>query len=301
MMSKNILHMITPLKHMSPFDVNMAADAGFDVLATYQNVTPEEVRGLVQDAIFSRSPQNAVRQGVFIAGKNAIASLDMMKTAVESFVPPFEINVFADPAGSFTTAAGMVACAEKLLKDRFQTGLKGKRVVIYGGTGVVAFSAAVISALEGASVVITGYDGIKRVSNIAADMKARFGVDVEPADGSSSEKNLEAAAGAEIIFSAGPAGVQILNEEQIKSVTSLLVAADVNAVPPPGIAGIDVMANGEPIPGTTKALALGALAIGNVKYQAQHLLFKRMITTDKPLALDFRHAFEEARGFIAGA
>ncbi|WP_181704118.1 NAD(P)-dependent methylenetetrahydromethanopterin dehydrogenase [Chthonobacter albigriseus] len=299
-MSKNILHMITPLKHMSPFDVNMAADAGYDVLATYQGVTQEEVRGLVQDAIFSRSPSDAVRTGIFFAGKNAIAALDMLKAAEESFVPPFVVNLFADPAGSFTTAAGMVACTEKLLKDRFKTDLKGKRVVIYGGTGVVAFSAAVIAALEGASVVITGYDGTKRVTSISQDMKARFGVDVEPADGSSPEANFAAADGADIIFSAGPAGVQILNEEQIRNVKSLLVAADVNAVPPPGIAGVDVMANGEPIPGTEKAISLGALAIGNVKYQAQHLLFKKMISTDKPLVLDFRHAFEEARAFIKG-
>ena len=28
MADKNILHMVTPLKHMSPFDVNMALDAG---------------------------------------------------------------------------------------------------------------------------------------------------------------------------------------------------------------------------------------------------------------------------------
>ncbi|WP_075216720.1 NAD(P)-dependent methylenetetrahydromethanopterin dehydrogenase [Mongoliimonas terrestris] len=299
-MAKTILHMITPLKHMSPFDVNMAADAGYDVLATYEAVTPEEVRGLVQDAIFSRSPNDAVKTGIFFAGKNAIAALDMMKSAEEAFVPPFVVNLFADPAGSFTTAAGMVASTEALLKTKFDTTLKGKRVVIYGGTGVVAFSSAVIAALEGASVVITGYDGTKRVTAIAADMKARFGVDVEPADGSSAEANLAAADGAEIIFSAGPAGVQILNEEQIKSVAGLLVAADVNAVPPPGIAGVDVMANGEPIPGSAKGLALGALAIGNVKYQAQHLLFKKMIATDTALSLDFRHAFEEARAFIKG-
>ena len=29
-MAKNILHMLSPLKHMSPFDVNMALDAGFE-------------------------------------------------------------------------------------------------------------------------------------------------------------------------------------------------------------------------------------------------------------------------------
>ena len=30
MTDKHILHMLTPLKHMSPFDVNMALDAGYD-------------------------------------------------------------------------------------------------------------------------------------------------------------------------------------------------------------------------------------------------------------------------------
>ena len=38
-MAKNILHMITPLAHMSPFDVNMALDAGYDATASYTNVS----------------------------------------------------------------------------------------------------------------------------------------------------------------------------------------------------------------------------------------------------------------------
>lgn len=296
-MSKNILHMLTPLKHMSPFDINMAMDAGYDVMPTYTAVTPEEVRGLVQDAIFSRSPDNAVRQGIFFAGKNAIVALDMMKTAEAALVPPFLVNLMADPAGSFTTAAGLVACAAKLLETKFGTTFADKSVVIYGGTGVVAFSAAVIAAQEGAKVKLVGYDGTKRVGAIAADMKARFGVDVEPADGSGPEKNAELAVDAEVLFAAGPAGVQILNEAQVRASRRLLLAGDVNAVPPSGIHGIDAFANGASL-GIGKAVGLGALAIGNVKYQAQHRLLKRMIATDKPLVLDFRHAYEEARAFI---
>ena len=38
-----ILHMITPLKHMSPFDVNMALDAGYDTTIPYTSVTVEDV------------------------------------------------------------------------------------------------------------------------------------------------------------------------------------------------------------------------------------------------------------------
>ena len=60
--------------------------------------------------------------------------------------PPFEISVFADPAGSFTTAAAMVAKVEKALAQK-QGDLAGRKVVIFGGTGVVGFAAAVITAL----------------------------------------------------------------------------------------------------------------------------------------------------------
>ena len=61
-----ILHMFSPQKHMSPFDVNMAADAGYKVIVPYINVTLEEVTPLVQDAIFSRPPEYGKRTGVFI-------------------------------------------------------------------------------------------------------------------------------------------------------------------------------------------------------------------------------------------
>ena len=34
---KNILHMLTPLKHVSPYQANMALDAGFDAVIPYAN------------------------------------------------------------------------------------------------------------------------------------------------------------------------------------------------------------------------------------------------------------------------
>ena len=63
MADKQILHMVTPLKHMSPFDVNMALDAGYDAVLTYTDVTLEEITGLVQDAMFSRPPKRGARRG----------------------------------------------------------------------------------------------------------------------------------------------------------------------------------------------------------------------------------------------
>ena len=111
--ARPILHMLEPNKHMSPFDVNMAADAGYKTIVPYTNVTLEEVRPLVQDAIFSRPPEYGVRTGFFFGGKDAILALDMIQAAKDALVPPFQLSTFADPAGSFTTAAAMVAVVEQ--------------------------------------------------------------------------------------------------------------------------------------------------------------------------------------------
>ena len=293
-----ILHMITPLKHMSPFDVNMALDAGYDAAIPYTSVTVEDVTGLVQDAIFSRGPEGVKKTAMFIGGKRAIEALDMMKRAKAAMVPPFEISVFADPAGSFTTAAAMVACAETALKKTFSTELKGKRVVVFGGTGVVAFASAVISAVEGAEAVLVGYDGPERVRKLTEEANARFAVKLGYADGSTEEQNTELVRGAELIFSAGPAGKKLLSTDQLKQATKLLVATDVNAVPPAGVEGVGVNDNGVPIPGT-KAVGIGALAVGSIKYRTEAGLFDKMIESEKPLYLDFRDAYALAHKLAA--
>jgi methylene-tetrahydromethanopterin dehydrogenase len=288
-MTRSILHMVTPLKHVSPFDVNMAADAGFDVVLPYTEVTTEEVEGLVQDAIFSRPPGDGIRTSMFFAGKQAGLALDMLKTASQAFVPPFRINLFADPAGSFTTGAALVAVVRRVLRKTHSADLEGKSVVIFGGTGVVAYAAAVIAALDKAKVTLVGYDGAARVGRISQDMKARFGIDVGFADGSDAGRRGALAADAEVILSAGPAGVTILTREQLQAAGRLLVAADVNAVPPAGLEGVEATADGAPIGG--KAVAVGALTVGHVKYKTEFGLFRRMIATDKPLSLDFRDAY----------
>ena len=169
---------------------------------------------------------------MFFGGKNAILALDMLAAAKKALVPPFGIPCSADPAGSFTTAAAMVACVEKLLRDKKQRELRGLHVAVFGATGVVGFSASVIAALEGAAVTLVGYDGIKRVSEGARDIKGRFGVDVAAADGSTDAKKNEILSTTDVVLCAGRAGVQILSARHLASARRLLVVADVNAVPP---------------------------------------------------------------------
>ena len=289
-----ILHMMTPLKHMSPFDVNMALDAGFDTAIPYTSVTLDDVTGLVQDAIFSRGPEGVKRTGMFIGGKRAIEALDMMKRAKAAMVPPFEISVFTDPAGSFTTAAAMVACVKVALKERFSTELNGKRIAIFGGTGVVGFASGVIAAIDGAQATLIGYDGPDRVRKLAEEANARFSVNIAHADGSTEEQKEELVRGADIIFAAGPAGKRLITLDQMKQAKHLRVVTDVNAVPPSGVEGVGVNDNATPIPGIS-AIGIGALAVGNIKYKTEAGLFKEMIETEKPLYLDFRDAYALAQ------
>lgn len=295
-MAKLILHMLSPLKHMSPFDVNMALDAGYDAVLPYINVSLDDVMPLVQDAMFSRSPRDAVRTAMFIGGKDAILALDMIDKAKEALLKPFEISIFADPAGSFTTAAAMVACVEKTLKEKKKRTLAGTKVIIFGATGVVGFSSGVIAALEGAKVTLAGHDGAARVEKGAGEIKKRFGVDVAFVDASTEEKKLAALVNSEVALCAGRAGVQIFSADEIKKATNLLVSADVNAVPPYGIEGLDLQDNGKELPGGS--LGIGALAIGDIKYKTESGLFQKMATSEKALCLDFRDAFKLARELV---
>ncbi|MGE0024166.1 MAG: NAD(P)-dependent methylenetetrahydromethanopterin dehydrogenase [Hyphomicrobium sp.] len=293
-----ILHMLSPQKHMSPFDVNMAADAGYKVIIPYINVTLEEVTPLVQDAIFSRPPDYGVRTGFFIGGKDAILALDMMEAARKALVPPFQLSVFADPAGSFTTAAAMVACVERVLRFKFGRGWKGTRIAVFGATGVVGFASSIITALEGAQVRLVAHRGVERVIKSAAVSKERFGVDLEAVAGETEDQKRQIIEDAEVIFAAAAAGVQVISKEQKAFAKNLLVAADVNAVPPPGVEGMELFMNGEPLP-DCNALGVGPLAIGDIKYKTESGLFKQMLASDEALSLDFRHAFALARQLVA--
>ncbi|MDB5398429.1 MAG: Methylenetetrahydromethanopterin dehydrogenase [Rhodopila sp.] len=294
MAEKRILHLLSPLRHVSPFDLNMALDAGYDAVIPYTNVAPDEVAGLVQDAIFSRPPKDGAKTGVFIGGKNAIEALDMLDSAKQAMVPPFIISLFVDPAGSFTTAAAMVARLERTLRASHGKELAGTRIVVFGATGVVGFASAVLSALQGAQVTLVGHDGLSRVQQAADEAAKRFGVSLAAADGSTGDLKAALLRGAEVALCAGRAGVRIIDADLLKACPNLLVVADVNAVPPLGVDGLDLFADGAKI-GDGATLGIGALAVGQTKYRTEFGLFRRMIESTKPVTLDFRDAFALAR------
>ena len=136
--------------------------------------------------------------------------------------------------------------------------------------------------------------GLKLRHVPAQEIKKRFDTSVSAADASTPDKICALLQRSEVALCAGRAGVQILSRADLKGADNLLAAADVNAVPPAGVAGLDPQNEGDPII-DTNVLGIGALAIGNVKYQAESGLFKRMVEANEALALDFRDAFRLAR------
>ncbi len=265
----------------------MALDAGYDAVVPYTSIEQNEVAGLVQDVIFSRPPARGPRSGIFIAGKDAVLALDMLDAAKKAQSPPFGASIFADPAGSFTTAAAMMACLEKVLKSGHGRDLKELRVVVFGATGVVGFSAAVISALEGARVTLVGHDGAERVGKAAAQIKARFGVEVQAG------RRLQR--GQEIRVGEQRAGDHLRG-----------TGAAFACFPPPRSRPrrgcwsppTSTRSRLRASRGSTcsrwarrsaaaRRLGVGPLALGDTKYKTESKLFQRMIAADAVVRYDF--------------
>ena len=296
----NILHLFTPTPNASPFDVNMAYDAGYHAVMPYTHMTLEQVTAFTQDAIFSRGPKGVKRTGIFIGGREIGLAADMLDAAKRAMVPPFEVSVFADPSGAFTTAAGLVACVEQQLRKVHQTTLSGKNVVVLGGTGPVGAAAAVLASQAGAGVWIASHTSAARARMTSEVVNARYQASTQPGDASEQDNKRRMTAHADVVLGCAKAGVQVLSAQELLEARKLLVAADVNAVPPAGIEGVGMMDNGTPLAaGSGKAVAVGALAVGNIKYQVQRGLLEAMIAAEKPLYLDFRDAFAAARKLTA--
>ena len=293
-----ILHMFTPGAQMSPFDVNMAADAGYQILTPYCHVALDAITGLTQDAIFSRGPKGVARTGIFIGGRDVLLAADMLERAQQAMVPPFVVSLFADPSGSYTTAAALVGATEAALRRHHGTDLAGRKVLLIGGTGTVGRIAAVLCARLGATAVLSSHKGAAAAQAAADQTGQRFGVTLHGVSGHGSEALREALADADVVMGVAAAGVQVMSEADRAHATRMLVAADVNAVPPEGLAGVGVMDDAKPLAGTS-AVGIGALAIGNVKYQVQHRLLMRMRHAEKPVTLSFSDAFEVAREVLA--
>ena len=292
-MSQKILYILNPGDNISPFDVTMAADAGFTHILPFPHVQPENVKAMVQDAIFARPPKRFNDTGIFIGGRDVHLAADMFANAKKAMVGPFEVGVFADPNGAYTTSASVLALVQKALEDKHHTSLKGRTVAIFG-TGPVGLCAAILAAKEGAKTKLcklTADDDEK----IAKRFCDRYDVSVDWVSALTHDEKVKALKDVDVVICVAKAGIRILEMEELDTVENLLVVADTNAVPPSGVAGVGMQDLIEPIEYANGSFCgIGPLAIGNIKSKTEIGLFKHIQTSEKAALIDFPEAYDFA-------
>ncbi len=277
--SENVPHLLfymdTDAK-ASPFDICMAYDAGYDVVIPYENVTPEDGRRIVQDALFSRGPKGVKHTCFFIGGKNAEKAEEVLKTAKDAMFSPFKTSIIVDPAGAYTTAAAMVAKVEHSLKSGKLGDLRGKTCAVLG-TGSVGQIAATLLAKLGCTVTIASLspnrkDGNEYADKIAKLLTEKHGVKIKGVYAPTSTERLEILKEADVILCAGTRGVLLLEKKLFEEIKLMKVVVDINAVPPLGVEGLGLKDDmKEIVPGI---FGIGALAVGDLKYKLEREILR---------------------------
>ena len=253
-MKKLLLHLDTdPVA--STFDQAVAYDSGVDNIIAHGGATRDNVTNHVHGMIFTRGGKNLKNSAIFVGGSNVAASELVGQAVKKAFFGPVRVSVMLDPNGSNTTAA---AIARKVISNY---DISGKNVVVLGA-GPVGQRTSLYLLKEGAAKVTITSRSLERSTAITQRMNEVYGVNVIPGESRSDEEVGELLKDAHVVIAAGPAGVCVLPKKIWSSSSTLEVMADVNAVPPLGIEGMEVMDDGTDKEGIR---FYGAIAIGNFK------------------------------------
>jgi methylenetetrahydrofolate/methylenetetrahydromethanopterin dehydrogenase (NADP+) len=276
----------------SVFDRVVAHDGGADDVMSYGGVTPDTVRDLVHGCIFTRGPKDLKHTAIFVGGTEMAAG-ELLLTAVrKAFFGPMRVSVMLDSNGSNTTAVAAVAKVVQAAGGD----VKGARAVVTAGTGPVGMRVAGLLAKAGADVTITSRRPVD--APFVEALQTRFGGSaarpvraVTMADAAQASQVLERA---ELLVSAGPAGVCMVPKGAWAGRAGLRVAADLNAVPPMGIEGVDVQDNAAQRDG---AIVFGALGVGGLKMKIHKACIARLFESNDAV-LDAETIAEVAQGLV---
>lgn len=264
---RKLLLQLDTSPHPSVFDQVVAYDAGAEAIMSYGGVAPHDVRELVHGCIFTRGPKDLPNTAIFIGGTDMAAGEKLLAAVQDAFFGPMRVSVMLDSNGSNTTAVAAVAKLEMAAG-----GVDGKRAVITAATGPVGVRAAGLLAGRGAKVVMTSRR-LDYARQVAASTAERFGGSIEAVamkDASEAEAALE---GAHLLLNAGGAGIRLVPKEAWTDRQGLQAVADVNAVPPLGIEGVEVTDNGDSRAGVA---VFGALGVGGLKMKIHKASIARL-------------------------
>jgi len=253
---KKLLIQIDSSPHPSVFDRVVAFDGGADEVMSYGGVAVGDVRDLVHGAIFTRGPKDLHHTAIFIGGTDMMAGERLLAAVRETFFGPMRVSVMLDSNGSNTTAVAAVARLEKAAGGD----LRGARAVVTAGTGPVGMRAVGLLAKAGADVTLTSRRTVKAA--FLEGLSQRFGGAVRAVELSDPSQAFDLLEGAQLLISAGPAGVRLILKAAWARRSGLRAVVDLNAVPPLGIEGVEVQDSGVEREGVT---VYGALGVGSLK------------------------------------
>jgi methylenetetrahydrofolate/methylenetetrahydromethanopterin dehydrogenase (NADP+) len=271
----------------SVFDNVVGYDGGADHISSYGGVNAENVGGLVEGAIFTRSPNDKKNTALFVGGSNMPQGEAVLRAIRSKFFAKFRVSVMFDCNGSNTTAAAAIAW---LAHGR---ALAGKRAVVLAGSGPVGQRAALLLAREGANVAITGRK-LSGVQSARDAIKARFGIDVEAIEAPTNTDRAAAIKDAHIVLAAGASGVTLLDAKQWQDNPSLELMADANASPPAGIEGVGLSDRAASSHGK---ILFGALGFGALKLALHRACIARLFEQND-LVLDAEEIYGIAKGMV---
>ncbi|HVW00805.1 MAG TPA: NADP-dependent methylenetetrahydromethanopterin/methylenetetrahydrofolate dehydrogenase [Planctomycetaceae bacterium] len=268
---KKILVQLDTDPRPSVFDRVVAVDAGVDELMSYGGITPENVEPLVHGAMFTRGGEGLKNTAIFVGGSDVAAGEQLLARVVKTFFGPVRVSVLMDSNGSNTTAAAAVLLARKHLP------LKDVPVLVLAGTGPVGHRAAQLLASEGAAVRVGSRTTPKATQTCEAIRDVISGANVTPVATSEPDSLKSACDGVQLIIAAGAAGIELLSAEDRKQIKSLKVAIDVNAVPPLGIGGLEVMDRAKERDGV---ICYGAIGVGGTKMKIHKAALARLFESN---------------------
>jgi methylene-tetrahydromethanopterin dehydrogenase len=272
----HILFYLDTDKRASSFDICMAYDAGFKAVLPYENISVEDARKVVQDAMFSRGPKGIKYTSFFIGGRDAEKAEELLETVKNTMFPPFETSVIIDPCGAYTTAAAAVAKVEEAVLSHKLGDLASKSCAVFG-TGPVGKTIAVLLSRLGCNVMIVSpnpkrTDGEEYVKGISQELRSRYGANVEGVFAPTPAEKARILQAADVVFCASTEGVRVIEKGLLENLKLLKVFADINAVPPLGVEGIKLEDNMREM--ASGIFGIGALTIGKLKYHVEKEILK---------------------------
>ncbi len=300
--SDKICYFFDTDNNASPFDINMAYDAGFDVVVPISKMTADQVPKLVQDAIFSRKPKAPTT--FFIGGSNVKEGEKIAKKVIKSLVPPFECPVIVDPRGSHTTASAVVAKTIELAIEHGIDDLKDKKVVILGAGPVGRIAAIIAAKLNCKPYLVETWDksSEKFVKDLAKDLTKEAGEESSDINGvfaPTDDQKFEILKDADIIWSLAAAGIEVLSNELLTRLSGRKFIVDINLVPPYGVKGLKPKDyNNEIHPGI---VGVGALALGHLKSNIEAKILKEAANTKGKKVFNYEYAFEVGKKLLFGS